>query len=284
MYHCRGRETALYSESAQGRQMANGFRALILGDVVGQSGCRAVLLGLHGLIRKHSADVVIVNGENAIDGFGITPDMAAQIFKAGAHVITTGNHVWQKAEILPYLDSEEHILRPANYPSGVAGHGSCTVTVHGVKVGVLNLQGRVRMWNIDCPFRKAKEMVRKLRQETKIIILDFHAEATEEKEALACYLDGDVSVIVGTHTHTQTADERIFSKGTAYITDMGMSGPRSSVIGFDPRIGIQRSLTQMPLKNEVSNNPSYLRGVVVDIDPATGKALAISRIQEESVV
>jgi hypothetical protein len=264
--------------------MAKGFRALILGDVVGQSGCRAILLGLQGLIRKYSADVVVVNGENAVDGFGITPDIAAQIFKAGAHVITTGNHVWQKTELLAYLDTQEYILRPANYPSGVPGHGTCVVEVHGVKVGVMNLQGRVRMWSIDCPFRKAKELVRKMRQETKIIIVDFHAEATDEKEALGCYLDGDVTAIVGTHTHTQTADERVLPAGTAYITDLGMSGPRSSIIGFDPDIGVQRAITQMPLKNEVSNNPAWLQGIVVDIDTETGKALSVTRIREESLV
>ncbi|HUX14050.1 MAG TPA: TIGR00282 family metallophosphoesterase [Spirochaetia bacterium] len=264
--------------------MAKVFRALILGDVVGQSGCRAILLGLPGLIKKLSADVVVVNGENAVEGFGITPDVAAQIFKAGAHVITTGNHVWQKNEILAYLDTQEHILRPANYPAGVAGHGSCVVEVHGVKVGVMNLQGRVRMWSIDCPFRKAKEIVRKLRQDTKIMIVDFHAEATEEKEALGLYLDGDVTVVVGTHTHTQTADERILPNGTAYITDLGMSGPKSSVIGFDPVIGVQRALSQMPLKNEVSDNPALLQGIFVEIDPDSGKAVSVTRIREESLV
>ncbi len=264
--------------------MSKGFKALILGDVVGQSGCRAILLGLPAMIKRFSADVVVVNGENAVEGFGITPEVAAQIFKAGAHVITTGNHVWQKNEILAYLDTQEYILRPANYPSGVAGHGSCVAEVHGVKVGVMNLQGRTRMWSIDDPFRKAKEIVRKLRQKTKIMIVDFHAEATDEKEALGCYLDGDVTVIVGTHTHTQTADERILPGGTAYITDLGMSGPQSSIIGFDPVIGVQRALSQMPLKNEVSDNPALLQGICVDIDTETGKALSITRIREESLV
>lgn len=264
--------------------MARTITALFLGDIVGQSGCRAVFIGLQKLIRSRGADFIVINGENAVDGFGITPQIAAQVFQAGAHVITTGNHIWQKSEILPYLDSQERILRPVNYPPGVAGHGSCVVDVKGEKIAVLNLQGRVRMWTIDCPFRKGREQVRKLRQATKMILVDFHAEATDEKEALAWYLDGDVTAIVGTHTHVQTADERILPGGTAYITDLGMSGPTGSVIGFEPAISVQRSLTQMPLRNEVSENAAWLQGVVITIDPETGKALSIERVREESVV
>jgi len=259
-------------------------RLLVLGDVIGQSGCRAVVTALSGLIRSHNADIVIVNGENAADGFGITPEIAAGFFSAGASVITTGNHVWQKSEVFPYLDSEEHILRPANYPSGNPGHGSCVVEARGFKLGVINLQGRERMWSIECPFRKAKELVRKMRQQVQFIVIDFHAEATDEKEALGCHLDGDVALVYGTHTHVQTADERILSGGTAYITDIGASGPRDSIIGFVPEISVERMRTQMPLRNEVSNNPAIIHGILVTLDPETGKATGITRIAEESLV
>ncbi len=264
--------------------MARSLKALILGDIVGRSGCRAVFIGLQKHVKKYSADVVVINAENAVEGFGITPEVAGQIFSAGANVITTGNHIWQQGEVLSYLDTEDRILRPANYPSGVHGHGTCIVEVKGRKIGVINLQGRTRMWTIDCPFKKGRELVRKMRQETKIIFVDFHAEATDEKEALGCYLDGEVTAIVGTHTHIQTADERILPGGTAYITDLGMTGPSDSVIGFDPRISVQRSLTQMPLRNEVSDNPATIQGIVLEVDQENGRALSVERVREESLV
>lgn len=264
--------------------MPDRVTALILGDLVGRSGCRAVISGLAGLIKRHSADIVVVNGENAADGYGITPEISERLFAAGAQVVTTGNHVWQQKEIYDYLDREPRLLRPANYPGGNPGSGLYRFDVQGVGVVVASLQGRVRMRPIDCPFKKSRELLRKHKKEASVWIVDFHAESTEEKEALACYLDGEVSVIFGTHTHVQTADERIFPKGTAYITDVGSTAPVDSVIGFDPEIGVRRALTQMPLKNQVSDNRAMFSGLVVSIDAASGKALTVSRIREESLV
>jgi hypothetical protein len=264
--------------------MARSINALVLGDVVGQSGCRALFLNLPGLIRKYSADLVVVNGENAAGGFGIIPDMLQKFFAAGVHVVTSGNHIWQQKEILTALDSEDRLLRPHNYPKGVPGHGFCFVDIRGVKAAVLNLQGRVRMSNIGCPFVIGREVLRKIRQETRIILVDFHAEDPEEKEALGLHLDGEVSLLFGTHTHVQTADERVLPGGTAYITDIGMIGAGDSVIGFSPETAVERSLSQMPLKMEVSDNPAVIHGIAVEIDAETGKALRLERVLSASLV
>lgn len=263
--------------------MSNTINALLLGDVIGQPGCRAVFIGLKKLIKENKADVVMVNGENAADGFGITPENAQMIFASGADVITTGNHVWQKKEIYPILESRDELLRPANYPKKAPGHGSCIINVKGTKVAFLNLQGRVDMPNLDCPFTVASEEVRKLRKETKIIIIDFHAENVEEKEALALYLDGKVSSLTGTHTHIQTGDERIFEKGTAYMTDIGMTGPMSGVIGSNSDLAVKRQQTQMPLKMEIEDLPATLNGVILKIDINTGKTISIKRISKKSL-
>lgn len=260
------------------------LRALILGDVVGQAGCRALLLLLPGLVKEHEADLVVVNGENAAAGFGILPEMVEKFLTAGVHVITSGNHIWQQKEVVPFLDQEDRLLRPLNYPKGVPGHGFCTVEIRGAKVAVVNLQGRVRMNNILCPFLIGKETVRKLEKETKLILVDFHAEDPEEKEALAMYLDGDVSVVFGTHTHVQTADERILPKGTAYITDIGMIGTDNSVIGFKTDIALERSLTQLPIKMEAEEGPAAIHGIVVSLDVTSGTALSIQRIRTVSPV
>jgi 2',3'-cyclic-nucleotide 2'-phosphodiesterase len=263
--------------------MPDKFTVLLLGDVFGQPGCRALFVGLKGLRKEHRADMVVVNGENAAaDGFGITPEIAGQLFSSGADVITTGNHIWQKREVLGYLDSEERILRPANYPPGVAGHGTVVVDVKGTAVGVINLQGRVRMGSLDCPFRTAADLVRKLKEKAKIILVDFHAEAPDEKEALASYLDGQVTFIGGTHTHVQTADERIYPGGTGYITDLGMTGPTESVIGCSLDISLRRSETQMPLKMEVADNSASIQGVKVEIDRESGHTLTIERLMIQS--
>ncbi len=243
-----------------------------------------MVTSLTGIRKKHGADAVILNVENTADGFGITEELAGKLLAAGADVLTTGNHIWRKKEVREYLDRQEFILRPANYPGGVPGHGSCVLERRGLALGVLNLQGRRRMPQTDCPFKLGREFVRRLRERTHCIVIDFHAEATEEKEALAMYLDGEVSAIFGTHTHIQTADERILPKGTAYITDIGASGPIDSVIGFQPDISIQRSLTQLPLRNEVSDNRAAVHGVRIEIDPASGRALSIVRIREESLI
>lgn len=258
--------------------------ALILGDIIGAPGCRAVLTSLKSLIRKYSAQMVVVNGENAAEGFGITEETAISLLSTGAHVITTGNHVWQERGIYEYLDQEERILRPANYPGAAPGHGYHIANVRGTPIGVINLQGRTRMSSIDCPFRKARDIVKKIKSQCSGIIVDFHAESTDEKEALGLYLDGDVSVLFGTHTHVQTADERILPRGTGYITDVGAAAPSSSVIGFNSDISVKRSLTQVPIRNVVADTPATIHGIVVDIDPDSGKSLSIRRIQEESLI
>ena len=255
--------------------MANTVKALLLGDIIGQPGCRAVFIGLKKLIKDYKADVVMVNGENAADGFGITPENAEMIFSSGADVITTGNHVWQKKEIYPLLESKDELLRPANYPKKAPGHGSCVVNKKGTKFAFLNLQGRVDMSNNDCPFAAAKEELKKLKKETNIIIVDFHAENVEEKEALALYLDGQVSSVTGTHTHIQTGDHRIFEKGTAYMSDIGMTGPMSGVIGSSSEIAVRRQQTQMPLKMEIEDVPATVNGVCLTIDKDSGKTLEI---------
>lgn len=264
--------------------MPDKITVLMLGDVFGQPGCRALFAGLKSLKKEHHADLVVVNGENAADGFGITPEIAGQFFSLGADVITSGNHIWQKREILPFLDSEERILRPANYPPGVAGHGVHLLEVKGIPVAVMNLQGRVRMGDLDCPFRTAAEQIRKLKGKTGIILIDFHAEAVEEKEALAVYLDGQITSLTGTHTHVQTADERIYPGGTAYITDVGMTGPAESVIGAAIDMSLRRSASQMPLRMEVADSHSSIQGVKIEIDTESGKALSINRIRKDIFV
>jgi hypothetical protein len=262
----------------------NQLTVLVLGDVIGQSGCRAVLTSIAKLQKSHNADITIVNGENAVDGFGITPEVASRFLSAGADVITSGNHIWQKQEVFEYLDQEQRLLRPANYPGGNPGHGVYVVESKGFKVAVINLQGRDRMYPIDCPFRKSKEILRKLPADLDARIVDFHAESVDEKEALGVHLDGHVSALYGTHTHVQTADERILESGTAYISDIGACGPRDSVIGFKADLSMERARTQLPIRNEVSNNPATIHGISLRIDRATGRTQAISRIREESLV
>lgn len=262
----------------------NRFTVLILGDIIGRSGIRAVVSGLASLVKRCGADFVLANGENAAAGFGITQEIAGGLFAAGVHVITTGNHIWQQQEVFAYLDEEDRILRPVNYPGGNPGHGSCVVEVRGVRVGVINLQGRRRLYPIDCPFRKAKETIRKIGSSADIILMDVHAEATEEKEALAFFLDGQVNALFGTHTHIQTADDRILPGGTGYMTDLGACGPADSVIGFDPRISVERVRTQLPLRNEVSDNVAVLHGAVLTVSRGDWKTVAFDRFQEQSIV
>lgn len=254
----------------------------MVGDIIGQPGMRALLSVLPGIRKKFGADFTVINAENAADGFGLSPSLAKQVYALGADVITTGNHIWHDHDIFPVLNTDDTLLRPANYPAGAAGKGITVVEVHGVKIAVLNLQGRIRMWPIDCPFKKAKELVRKAHSETKVVLVDFHADSPSEKEALAWHLDGEVSALVGTHTHVQSADERILPKGTAFMTDLGACAPHSSIIGFDYEIGMDRNISMVPLKNEVGRNPAWLRGVCLKIDTATGKALSIERFAELS--
>jgi 2',3'-cyclic-nucleotide 2'-phosphodiesterase len=253
--------------------------ALVLGDIIGHPGCRALFVGLTGLIKKYRADIVVANGENAAGGFGLTPDIAEQLFGVGVDVITSGNHIWQKKEIFAYLGSNDRVLRPANYPGGAPGKGYCTVTKRDFRFTVVNLQGRVRMYDVDSPFETGLKLSRSLESQSDAIIVDFHAEQQMEKEALALYLDGKVHALVGTHTHVQTADERILPGGTAFISDLGMTGPAGSVIGVDPAISIQRSLSQMPLKMDVLDAPGVIRGVHIEF-AKDGNAERIERIEE----
>ena len=255
------------------------MNVLMVGDIFGDSGRAALAKLLPKLRQQHAIDVAVVNIENAAGGFGVTPQIARTVLEAGGvDVLTSGNHIWDKKEIIPYIGKENLLLRPANFPAGTPGAGYITVKAGPHRVAVLNLMGRVFMNPIDCPFRKADEIVAELRRETPVVLVDMHAEATSEVMALGWYLDGRVSAVVGTHRHVQTSDERILPGGTAYITDLGMTGPVDSVIGVDKDIIIQRFLTQMPIRFEPAKGPAALRGVVIVVDPDTGRATSIQRL------
>lgn len=255
------------------------MKILFIGDIVGRPGRQLVRDLLPRLIDQHMIDLVIANGENAAAGFGLTPDVVAELLDLGVDVLTTGNHVWDKREALICLEQEPALLRPANYPEGSPGRGfSVFKTAAGLSVAVVNLEGRVFMGNLDCPFRMADSILKSLGPGQKIVFVDFHAEATSEKGALAAYLDGRVSAVVGTHTHVQTADERVLPGGTAFISDVGMSGSRDSVIGIRKELSVQKFLTQMPVRYEIAKNDPVLCGVVVTIDETTGRARKIERV------
>jgi metallophosphoesterase (TIGR00282 family) len=255
-------------------------KVLFIGDIVGEPGRKIVKQLLPDLLRTHVPDLVVANGENAAGGFGITPAIAEELFALGIHVLTSGNHVWDKKEIEPYLEKQEKLIRPANYPEGTAGCGSVVVNTDGsAKAAILNLEGRVFMSNLEDPFRVAEREIERLRREARIVLIDFHAEATSEKAALAWHLDGRVSAVLGTHTHVQTADERILPGGTAFMTDVGMTGPTDSVIGVKKEDAIARFLTQRPHKFEIPKGPVHLDAAVLDIDGKTGKAKKIERIR-----
>lgn len=255
-------------------------RLLMIGDVVGRPGRRAVKENLPGLLRDEKVDLVIANGENAAGGNGLTREVAYELFSAGVEVITMGNHVWNKKEIYNLIARESRIIRPGNYPPGApgAGYGRYT-TGNNIRVSVINLSGRVFMPGLDCPFRVADELLPVLKEWSNIILLDFHAEATSEKAALAYYLDSRVSAVCGTHTHVQTADERVLPGGTAFITDVGMTGPRDSIIGVKKEAVVEKFITQLPRKFEVAAGPYQFNAVIIDIDQETGLALDIMRIQ-----
>jgi hypothetical protein len=240
-----------------------------------------VFSSLQSLVKETRADFVVANGENASDGLGITPEAADGLFKSGIDVITSGNHIWQRKEIIPLLEMDNRILRPENYPTGVPGGGLCMITKKQVPVAIVNLQGRVNMYSIRCPFKVGESVIRQLGKKTKISVVDFHAELPEEKEALALHLDGRISALVGTHTHVQTADERILPGGTAYITDTGMTGPAGGVIGMKRDISIKRSLMQIPYKMEVEDSAAVVMGVLLTIAIDSGRALSIERIRRD---
>jgi metallophosphoesterase (TIGR00282 family) len=259
------------------------IRVAFIGDIVGEPGREAVRDHLERLRDEEGADLVIANGENAAGGTGITPAIVDELLDRGVDVITSGNHIWNKKEIFDQLNQRTILIRPANYPPGAPGHGWCTIGFAGVTVGVLNLCGRIFMHPIDCPFRVGRAAVEELRKETPVIIVDMHAEATSEKQAMGWFLDGTVSAVIGTHTHVQTADARILTGGTAYITDAGMTGPTESVIGFRKEIIVQRFLSQLPMKFEVARRHPRMEGVVVSIDTSTGSALSIRSFGYSSV-
>ncbi|MBI5885963.1 MAG: TIGR00282 family metallophosphoesterase [Deltaproteobacteria bacterium] len=257
-------------------------KILFIGDIVGRPGRLALRGLLPRIVGMHSPDVVVANGENAAGGFGITPEIASELHKLQVDVITTGNHVWDKKEIYDYLGSSVSIVRPLNYPAGAPGAGTTVFEcASGVKVGIINLIGRVFMATLDCPFAAGREAVARLRQTVPIIMVDMHAEASSEKAAMAYFLDGTVSAVIGTHTHVQTSDERILSGGTAFITDAGMTGAADSVIGMRKDEIIQRFLTQLPVKFEAATKDVELQGVVVTVKTGDGKAVKIERIKEK---
>jgi metallophosphoesterase (TIGR00282 family) len=256
------------------------MKILFIGDIVGKPGRQAIQEILERIIADYEIEFTIANGENAAGGMGMTPSIAIEILNQGVDVLTSGNHIWAKKDIIPFLDEENRILRPANYPAQVPGKGAGIYqTEKGEKIGVLNLEGRVFMKNLDCPFRTGEKQVSLLGQQTNIIIVDFHAEATSEKMAMGWFLNGKVSAVLGTHTHVQTNDEKILDEGTAYITDVGMTGPLASVIGIRKQIALERLLTQIPWKFDVAADEIELQGVIVDINSETGRAKDIKKIR-----
>jgi 2',3'-cyclic-nucleotide 2'-phosphodiesterase len=255
------------------------MKVLFIGDIVGKPGRRAVSELLPKLIGDLQIDLVIANCENAAAGFGVTRDIVEELYENHIDILTSGNHIWDKKEVMEFIGDYEALLRPANYPAKVPGSGTVVMpTAAGEYVGVLNLAGRIFMQPIDCPFMKAKSEIEELHKKTKVIIVDIHAEATSEKKALGWYLDGEVSAVLGTHTHVQTADEEILPKGTAYLSDVGMTGPFDSVIGVKKEAIIERFLTGVPNKFDTAKNDVRLQAVLLDIDSATGKANSIERM------
>lgn len=255
------------------------MRLLFVGDVNGKVGRRMVSARLRALREEHGADVCVVNGENATSGFGISSAHVDELLDAGADVITSGNHIWRRKETAEFILREPRLLRPANYPPKTPGKGAFVLECEKGRLGVVNLMGRVFMPPAECPFREADEILRSMRRETKMIMVDFHAEATSEKVAMGWHLDGRVSAVFGTHTHVQTADERILPKGTAFITDAGMTGPRNSVIGVKTEIVLDRFLSGLPRRFEVAGGEGELNGALVEMAPDAGSALSIERVR-----
>ena len=256
------------------------MKVLFIGDIVGKVGRMTARALLPAIVDRYKIDFVIANGENIAGGFGLTEKIVTEILSYGIHVITTGNHVWDKKEFVTQISKENRVLRPLNYPPGVPGYGSILYPIsNGEKVAVINISGRVFMSNIDCPFRTGKEEVERLSKLTKVIIIDFHAEATSEKIAFGYFMDGRVSAVIGTHTHVQTADEKILPGGAAYITDVGMTGPYNSVIGIEKDQVIERFLTNMPMRFETAKGEGIFSAIVIEINEKTGKSTAVQRLQ-----
>jgi metallophosphoesterase (TIGR00282 family) len=253
---------------------------LFIGDIFGSPGRRIVAQHLQEITSEEKILLAIANVENAAGGFGITPQLAEELFSLGIEVLTTGNHVWDKKEIYEYLPRQPRLLRPANYPCELPGSGLVVVRArNGVEVAVMNLQGRVHMPATDCPFHKADELVASLDPAVKVRFVDFHCELTSEKMAMGWHLDGRVSAVIGTHTHVPTADERVLPGGTAYLTDAGMTGPYDSIIGAEKQLALRRFITGTPIRLEAAKNQPELHGAVVTVDESTGRALAIRRYE-----
>ncbi|HHT49868.1 MAG TPA: TIGR00282 family metallophosphoesterase [Eubacteriaceae bacterium] len=247
------------------------MKFLIIGDIVGRGARNILKTKLEGIIKENQIQFVIANGENASGGNGLSYKNAQELFSYGIDVITMGNHTWDQKEIYKYIDQEERIVRPSNYPSPCPGRGYTIIDKNNIKIAIYNLSGRVFLNSLDCPFKTFEKDYKNLKNLADIIILDFHGEATAEKKAMGWFVDGKVSLIFGTHTHVQTGDERILPNGTGYITDIGMTGPYNSVIGVDKDIVIERFLTQRPIRFEVAKGPIELNGIIVDINEENGK-------------
>ena len=255
------------------------MRILFIGDIMGKPGRDCLKRGLAALVDHHQVDAVIANAENSAGGFGVTREIGEELLDEGVDVLTSGNHIWDKKEALDYIGIEPRLLRPANYPAGTPGNGSyVTRARNGRTLGVINVMGRVFMLNIDDPFAVVLREIEAIRQRARVIFVDFHAEATSEKLAMGWHLDGKVTAVVGTHTHVQTADERILPKGTAYLTDAGMTGPHDSIIGVDIEAALGRFLTAMPARFETATGNPRLSGVLVEADDETGRATDVERV------
>ncbi|MGH9775609.1 MAG: TIGR00282 family metallophosphoesterase [Candidatus Acidiferrales bacterium] len=256
------------------------MRILFIGDIVGSPGRRIVHDRLGDIITQQAIDLTIANGENSASGFGITPRLAEDLLHSGIDVLSGGNHIWDRKEILEYFPHQPRILRPANFPGNSPGSGLFQgAAKNGAAYAVLNLQGRTFMTPIDCPFRTAERILESIPKEVKVIIVDIHAEATSEKQAMGWFLDGKVTAVIGTHTHVATADERILPGGTAYITDVGMTGPHDSVIGMDKNGIIKRFLDGLPARFEVSEGDIQMNSVLLEVEETTGRASSITRLR-----
>ncbi|RNC28990.1 MAG: hypothetical protein AWM53_00910 [Candidatus Dichloromethanomonas elyunquensis] len=256
------------------------MQILFIGDIVGKPGRGAVTSLLPDLQKEYQFDLVVANAENASGGRGLTKEAANELFDNGIHFLTMGNHVWDQKEIIKFIDDEHRLIRPANYPKGVPGKGYGFVIRNGIKTGIINLSGRIFLPPLENPFTMIIQLINTMSLETPIILVDFHAEATSEKVALGWLLNGKASAVLGTHTHIQTADARILDQGTAYITDVGMTGPRDSVLGIKKETILNSFLTQMPVRFEVANGVLQLNAVILDIDEKTGKARGIIPVQK----
>jgi metallophosphoesterase (TIGR00282 family) len=256
------------------------MKVIIIGDVVGKPGRKVLVATLKRLKEKHEAEFVVANVENAAEGAGVIPKVGDEILNAGVDVMTSGNHIFDKKEVIPYIETQPRLIRPANYAPDAPGRGLWFgSTASGTQVAVINIQGRVFMPPTDCPFRTADRLLAEIGKRASVIIVDHHAEATSEKLAMGRYLDGRVSVVVGTHTHVQTADEQILPGGTGYITDLGMTGPYDSVIGVESQLVITRFVRGLPIRYQTASENPQLHGVVVEIDERSGKAVSILRLQ-----